>query len=292
MTNYKFVQADSELFAAYHAVYSGPDFDMCYDWNERLGDLRLCKDCYFLYRDSERIGGLTITSNTIGNPFLVAPFTERELFWNIIFKHMRGENQEGDINISRVHQVDTDVLLALGARKKWSQQRMNRPTDILDVKIVHPYELYNPKEKDIPEIVQVVYNSHVHDITAKTYGEPDISDVEKTIKRRFVSFSQTNTLHLSTVAKEKETSKIVGVCIAGIYPDSPNNFSTIHQVSVLPHYRRQGIAEMMMTNSISTAHSVSPVIGLGVLVGNPAENLYSKLGFLAAPSYAELTFKL
>jgi ribosomal protein S18 acetylase RimI-like enzyme len=292
MSNYEFVQADSEVFATYHAVYSDTDFDMCYDWNERLVNLRLCKDCYFLYRDGERVGGLTITLNTISNPFLITPFTDRELFWNIILKQMRAKNQEGNININRVHQVDVDVLLAYGARKKWSQQRMNRPTDILEIKTISPYELLNPSENDIPEIIQVVYNSHLHDITSQTYGKPNISDVEKEIKRRFVSFSHTNTLHLSVVAKEKETSKIVGVCIAGIYPDSPNKFSTIHQVSVVPYYRRQGIAEMMMTYSISAAYSLSPVIGLGVLVGNPAENLYRKLGFVAEPSFTDLTLKL
>lgn len=203
---------------------------------------------------------------------------------------MREKNQEGDININSVHQRDVDVLLACGARKKWSQQRMNRPTDKLEIKTVSPYELFNPKEIDIPEIIQVVYNSHVHDITSQTYGEPDISDVEKAIKRRFVSFSQTNTLHFSNVAKDKETSKIVGVCIAGIYPGSSNNFSTIHQVSVLPLYRREGIAKMMMAHTINTAHLVSPVIGLGVLVGNPSENLYRKLGFISQPSYTDLAY--
>lgn len=292
MLNYQLVQANSELFATYHAVYSDVEFDMCYDWNERVRNLQLCEDCYFLYRDGERIGGLTIKLNTISNPFLIAPFTDRELFWNVLLKQMRGKNQEGHININGVNQRDVDVLLACGATKKWSHQRMNRPTDILGIKTFPPYELINPREKDIPEIIQVVYNSHVHDITSKTYGEPNISYVENEIKRRLVSFSQTSTLNLSVVAIEKETSKIVGVCIAGIYPDSPNNFSTINQVSVLPQYRRQGVAEMMMTYSINTAHSVSPVIGLGVLVGNPAENLYRKLGFTAEPSFTDLIFKL
>jgi ribosomal protein S18 acetylase RimI-like enzyme len=292
MPIYKLVQANNELFATYYAVYSDADFDMCYDWNERLVGLRLCKDYYFLYRDKVIIGGLIITLNTISNPFLVAPFTDRELFWNIVLKQMGEITPEENININNLHQLDVDVLLACGASKKWSQQRMNRPTEILEVKNKPEYKLSVPSENDIPEIVQVVYSAHVHDFTAQTYGEPNYSDVKKAIERRFVSFSQTNTLHLSIVAKESETSKVVGVCIAGIYPDSPNNFSTIHQVSVLPCFRRQGIAEMMMTHTISIAHSVSPVIGLGVLVGNPAANLYRKLGFVAKSSFTDLVIKL
>lgn len=311
--HYKLEPADSELFAAYHAVYSNEEFDLCFAWEEQLAELRSCKDCYFLYRNGICIGGLTIGTDTISNPFLITPFSDRVLFWTIILKHLKIHTQKSNIHIqensihtqkSNVHsqesnihskqirQVDADVLISLGACKKWSQQSMYRPTDILEIETGYSYDLVCPTENDIPEIVQVVYQAHVHDITARTYGEPVVSDVEKAILRRFDSFSQTNSLHFGRVAKEKETQKMVGVCIAGIYPASSDNFSTIHQVSVLPAYRRQGIAENMMRSAISTAHTVSPVIGLSVLVGNPAENLYQKLGFTPRPSYSYLTINL
>jgi ribosomal protein S18 acetylase RimI-like enzyme len=290
--HYKLEPADSELFATYHAVYSNEEFDLCFAWDEQLAELRSCKNCYFLYRNSKCIGGLTIDSDSISNPFLIQPFSDRVLFWNIILKQLKMHIQENKIHISQLRQVDADVLISLGASKKWSQQRMYRPTDILEIETGFSYDLVCPAENDIPEIVQVVYQAHVHDITARTYGEPVVSDVEKAILRRFDAFSQTNTLHFGKVAKEKATQKIIGVCIAGIYPASPYNFSTIHQVSVLPAYRRQGIAENMMRAAISTAHSISPVIGLGVLAGNPAENLYQKLGFTPRPSFTYLTMHL
>lgn len=46
----------------------------------------------------------------------------------------------------------------------------------------------------------------------------------------------------------------------------------------------------MILNSINTAHMTSQVIGLGVLVGNPAELLYQKLGFFSGPAYFNLTY--
>ena len=289
---YKLEKADSELFATYHAIYSNEEFDLFFSWDEQLAELRTCKDCYFLYRNGICIGGLTIGTDSISNPFLIQPFTDRILFWTIFLKQLKMHVQESKIYFNQLRQVDTDVLISLGACKKWSQQRMYRPTDILETETGFSYDLDCPTEKDIPEIVQVVYQAHVHDITASTYGEPVFSEVENAILRRFDSFSQTNTLHFSRLAKEKETKKIVGVCIAGIYPASINNVSTIHQVSVLPAYRRQGIAENMMRVSISAAHSISPVIGLGVLVGNPAELLYQKLGFIPRPSFTYLTMHL
>ena len=47
----------------------------------------------------------------------------------------------------------------------------------------------------------------------------------------------------------------------------------------------------MMLNSIDKANSISPVITLGVMVGNPAELLYRKIGFLRGPEYSELHYE-
>jgi hypothetical protein len=46
----------------------------------------------------------------------------------------------------------------------------------------------------------------------------------------------------------------------------------------------------MIMNSINTAHVTASVIGLGVLVGNPAELLYQKLGFIKGPAYFNLIY--
>ncbi|GFZ30381.1 hypothetical protein CSC2_09070 [Clostridium zeae] len=135
-----------------------------------------------------------------------------------------------------------------------------------------------------------MYEAHLNGYTSTVYGKPNISEKEKEINRRFASFSETNTLHFGTIVKTKDRNKIIGACIAGIYPDSKNNFSTIYQVSVLPEYRRQGIAKAMILNSINNANKISPVIGLGVLVGNPAQILYQNLGFIKGPEYFSLAY--
>jgi len=92
---------------------------------------------------------------------------------------------------------------------------------------------------------------------------------------------------MGIVVKEKSTNRIVGVCIAGMYPDVPNSFSTIHQVAVHPVYQHKGIASAMIQHVVDAAHKRSPVIFLGVLIGNPAERLYRKLGFRRGPVYSD-----
>ena len=61
-------------------------------------------------------------------------------------------------------------------------------------------------------------------------------------------------------------------------------------MSVRPKYRKMGIAKAMILKSITEISSVSPVITLGVLCGNPAETLYREVGFVAGPSYSELIY--
>jgi ribosomal protein S18 acetylase RimI-like enzyme len=101
---------------------------------------------------------------------------------------------------------------------------------------------------------------------------------------------------MSNTVKSKDSNKIIGVCIAGIYPDSETystrNFATIHQVSVKPDYQRKGIAKAMMLKSISDASEVSPAMTLGVLTDSPAKKLYMEIGFRAGAIYYELHYQV
>jgi ribosomal protein S18 acetylase RimI-like enzyme len=292
MSEYTFRHANSKLFAAYHAIYSEADI-MCYDWNERLSDLISSESCYFLYEDSKPIGGLTIADNAIGSAFLVAPFCDRSLFWQLVLSYIKVGSSESEIKLNRMQKKDVEVLISHGATIKWSHQRMCRPTDIVETKPVDGFVLVEPGESDIPEIIQVVYSAHSNGYTTQVYGHPAITNIEEAINRRFGLFTKTNTWNQSVVAKRTNTNEIAGVCIAGIYPEDLSNcFATIHQVSVLPQFRGKGLAKAMMLHSIGVAHLVSPVVSLGVLIGNPAENLYRKLGFIAGPSFTDMVYEV
>ena len=97
-------------------------------------------------------------------------------------------------------------------------------------------------------------------------------------------------MDFGTIVKNREDHKIAAVCLAGIYPGACNDFSTIHQVSVLPQHRQKGVAEAMIRNTINTAWKRSPAISLGVMTGNPAKKLYSKIGFISGMEYNDYVF--
>ena len=168
---------------------------------------------------------------------------------------------------------------------------MLRPTAHCEVQLSRDFYFDSVKSMDLECMAKAVYAAHLHGYTASKAGAPDLQEMKTAVDRRLRAFSQTGTLHYGTVVKERLTDDIAGICLAGIYPDALNDFSTIHQVSVLPAYRRQGLARAMICKAIQAAHERSPVVTLGVMVGNPAELLYRELGFVAGKAYWNWTYR-
>lgn len=289
MSKYLFKQVKDDYFSIHYGIY-GTNIYMNYDWKELLEHFTPKGDGTFIFKNSVPIGGIIIHNNRFSSPFLIPPFCDIEEFWQTIINHSKKNSNNDILYFDNIPEIHSDAILSLGAAKRWAERRMYRPTEEYNIKLNDNFYFTTPQKNDMNEIIHVVHEAHLNGYTSTVYGKPVISDTEKEINRRFVLFSQTNTLHFGTIVKTKDTNKIIAVCIAGIYPDSTNNFSTINQVSVLPEYRKQGIAKAMIMNTINMAHIISPVIGLGVLVGNPAELLYQKLGFFYGPEYFNLTY--
>ncbi len=289
MDNYTILQTDYERFVIYHAVYSSSNQFLQYDWNERLSSLDTSHACHFIYENEIVVGGFTIVNDKVSNPFRIAHFIDLADYWTIIVEYARQVCNKDRLQFNEIPESDVSILVEhFFAKIDITQRRMIRPTDQIKYNLDDCFMFELLDKSDVPEIVETVFQAHSSGYTS-TFRKPDKKEIEKAILMRIEAFIQTKSLNMSVLVKSKCSSEIVGVCIAGIYPDSPNDFSTIHQVSVRSQYRRRGIAEAMILKSIEIAYEVSPVITLGVMVGNPAEKLYKKLGFIAGPSYSNLS---
>jgi ribosomal protein S18 acetylase RimI-like enzyme len=291
MTNYTFENADKGLFAVYQTLYSGADIEMWFDWNARLNDTKWSDDCYFLCCDGVKIGGIIMAPNLVMFPFLISPFCDRMLFWKLVLMQVKKLSTADEIQLKGMLQQETDVLMSFGAEVWRPRQIMCRPTDLFDYKIDDKFYLETPKESYIPEMAEVLYKSFLGGLAFKMFGEESIEQITQNIRVSFERYSQTNTLNQTVITKEKSTGKIAGACIAGINPKMVNLFAGIDDVFVLPEYCNQGLAEAMIKYSLSAAFSVTPVMKLHVIVGNSAEHLYRKLGFVAGPKFTDMKYK-
>ena len=286
----EYVRVDSNKFAIYHAIYADSNIFASFDWNEKVSYSKPNGDEYFVYRDKTIIGGFAQKDNMLSHPFVVPPFCDRNEYWQCVLQHALETSRTNEINLTEIPEVDTQALTqSFGAVSKWSKHIMLRPTEQFDSMLRENFYFSCLVEKDIPEIVEVIFQAHSTGYTS-TKWEPDTAKIKEAVERRFCLFGESNTLFMGNMVKCKTNEEIAGVCIAGVYPDSPNNFATIHQLSVKSEYRRKGIAKAMIQKSINDANSISPVITLGVLLGNPAEILYRETGFVPGPSYSELAY--
>lgn len=284
MAEYTVKKISDEKFSVCCAVYSMENVFLSYDWSERVADINPDNCGYMLLKDGIPIGGIVLHQNHIVSPFLVPPFSDKYEFWSELLKILGMQNK---LHFDFIPDTHREVLEKIGAKRKRGQFRMIRPTAKNNVILDSLFYFDMLKEADKKSIVSVVYQAHLHGYTSTVTGPPEISSVADALERRYRAFAETDTLGFSTIIKNRYTNEIAAVCIAGIYPDSLNNFSTIHQVSVLPEYRRKGFAQAMILNTINLASEKSPVITLGVMDGNPAKKLYTKLGFVAGCGYGD-----
>lgn len=282
----EFFRADKNKFAVFHTLYTDTNIFARFDWNERIESAKNCvsDSGYFIYNDSAILGGFSLKGNNVNYPFLVPPFCNKVMFWDIVIQYSLKECKQNELFFHEMPMTDMSILTKIfGAEIRWSKKIMQRPTESCTYNLDDGFCLNRLSKADENEIIEVIFQAHSNGYTS-TVWTTEIGEIKEAVERRFDLFTQTDTLHMSNIVKDKASQKIVGVCIAGIYPDSPNNFATIHQVSVRPEYQRKGIAKAMMLKAISDASFISPVMTLGVLEGNPAEALYHAIGFSAGPS--------
>lgn len=290
--NYQFIKADKDLFAVYQTIYSQADMEMWYDWSARLNDTKWSDDCYFIYCDDEKIGGAIIAPNLVMFPFLISPFCDRRLFWNLVLAHVKELSLEKEIQLKCIPEVDAHILTSYGVEIWRPRQIMCRPTDRIYYTLDEEFSMETPKESDIPEMAEALRKSFVGGIAYKKFGEDSIDDVTKSINNCFSLYTSTNTWNHTVIVKNKKSGIIVGGCIAGINPKMVNRFAFVDDIFVLPGYRGKGLAEAMLRYSISAAFTDTSAIKLHILIGNPAENLYRKTGFIPGPTFTDMKYMI
>jgi len=287
MPDYTFEKAGKDLFAVYQTIYSQADIEMWFSWEHRLNDTKGSNDCWFLCRGNEKLGGAVISRGLVMYAFLVPPFCDHHLFWQLALKRAK----KAEIELRGVLESEVGILESLGARKWRPRQIMCRPTDVLPYTLPEGFTLEIPTEDDIPEIAEVSLAAFTGTISYEMFGSGNLRDIKKDLKRNFAFYTETGTLDQSSVVRDVNR-RIVGVCDAGINPKMPLLFAGIADVFVLPEYRGQGLAGAMIKHAITQAHPKTPVMKLHVLTENPAASLYHKLGFVPGPVFTDMKYNV
>ncbi|MBO0992801.1 GNAT family N-acetyltransferase [Bacillus sp. SD088] len=282
MSKYKLEQAEKDLFAVYQVIYADADIEMWYDWNTRLNDTTFTDQCFWLIYNNEKIGGAIINNQTVMFPFLIAPFSDRTVFWKALSSCCN------DIrHINGVLQKDIDILLTLGYSIDVTRQVMCCPADAsITAKLPAGFTLQVlNKEFDRKKIAEVMMEGYKGGIDYKVYGTPDEDEVLKDVEYLLKVYQYRN---LSIVLLDEE-QEIAGLCIAGISKNMPLGFAEIGDMCVVPKHRNKRLAEYMLKYIRASASEHTKVVKLCVTVGNHAEALYRKVGFYPGPRFSNMS---
>ncbi|MDD5900853.1 MAG: GNAT family N-acetyltransferase [Lachnospiraceae bacterium] len=278
---FSLVQADKDLFAIYQTMYSKADIEMWYDWNRQLDDTKWTDQCFFVMLDGKKVGGVIITDHAISYPFLISPFCERVKFWSFILNHYQRDNIKG------VLAEDVRTLLMFDYKIETVNQVMCRPTDVLkfdlpDNFICRSFDMNIESD----EIGNVIINGYKGSICDEINGAATLKSAIDDVKNVLSIYSHKN---FSQIIAEKATNKIVAVCLAGIGENYTHNYVEIADICVLPEFRGIGLARYLIGRVITDSYGISPFVKLFLYVGNNAEYLYHKMGFISGPQFTNMT---
>ncbi|MFC7681748.1 GNAT family N-acetyltransferase [Paenibacillus sp. GCM10028914] len=283
MKQYSLEQAEKNLFAVHQVIYSNSDIEMWYDWNTRLDDTKFTDQCFWITCGDDRIGGVIKLNDTLMYPFLIPPFSDRELLWRILLNCCK------DIrNINGVLQDDVNILLSLGFKVNVIRQVMSCPTGGSKKSVIPDgFSFYLLDDSfDRTKFKNVMKEGYQGGIDYEIFGVPDDDKIIEDLSYLFQVYKHRN---LSIYVVNEQNQEIAGLCIAGISEKMPLGFAEIGELCVVPQYRNKGIAEFMINNIKDAANSCTEVVKLCVTVGNHAEILYKKVGFQAGDRFARMS---
>ena len=88
----------------------------------------------------------------------------------------------------------------------------------------------------------------------------------------------------STLIYEKKTNELIGACLISIWEEWPN----VYEIAVKPSFQNKGLAKNMLKRALTILKEQYPVLRLFVILGNDAEMIYHKMGFLAGVETTEM----
>jgi len=81
---------------------------------------------------------------------------------------------------------------------------------------------------------------------------------------------------------------LIGACLVSLWEGWPNVFD----IAVKPSYQNKGLGTMMLKRALSELKGSYPVLRLFVTIGNDAEMVYHKMGFLSGTETTKMVLKV
>ncbi|MBU5227244.1 GNAT family N-acetyltransferase [Clostridium senegalense] len=272
---YTLARAENQVFSKYYGIYYiNNSFEKSYDNVCSIIDRD--DNCFWIIKDGKKIGGVIIEPNYIEGLFLIPPCLDE----GIILKKLKKVLVEwSDISkpieasVVNLHQIE--FYKSIGFVRVESGRWMIRPTELFDITWENDFYVCSPNKENELEMGKVLYEAFENNEGLNfNYS---LEEYTSWVKEYFDDNLGKGILNkASTLVYDKHTKELVGLCYISIWKEWP----LISQIAVKPGYSGRGIGTNMIKKALTVLNEEYSAIRLYVDIGNNAEDLYYKLGFL------------
>ncbi|MFE6078427.1 GNAT family N-acetyltransferase [Paenibacillus sp. NPDC057886] len=281
-TAYSLVAANQTSYAKYFATYR-KNIWFRPSWASLQEMMLDASNCYWIYRDNKRVGAISLTSSELGSFFMIPPSTLTVDMVNFLKNYaIPNSGDQSKVEAYNVLAEHINVLKSAGFEVLDTRKCMIRPTEKLEHDLHADFISIKPKLVHLPSIVQVMNESYRGGM-----DEGNLDTYRNDVSYYFEHNRQDELLNASSVLVDKKTNEVVGFCLISMWEDMP----LVYDISVKPGFSNQGLGGYMLYKAISHLEGFSPTIRLFVTIGNKADYLYTKLGFLSGEESSHLVYR-
>lgn len=279
---YSIVRADWNDFSVYFAIYEVSDENIWFRKSFKQSCLILenCEECFWINKGNHRIGGVLLEPNYMNCLFLIPPYKEYDLIISKLKKLLLiWSDEKKRIIVGGAIPDKVKYFQRQGFMTGEARRCMIRPTEDYEVSWDDKYTLQSVTEKSLEEVSRLFTDSYIS-LNRIDY-EQHLKEVQY-----YYSSSRDNDLanKASILIYDRQTDELAGACLISIWEEWPN----VYDVAVRPAYQNQGLARNMIQRALTVLKQEYPVLRLFVTLGNDAEMLYHKMGFLSGVEWTEM----
>lgn len=282
---YALQRAPYLAFVNHWAVYRRLTEDFAQSFAGQGADLEGVPFCFWILREERPVGGAVLLPNNIGDLFLIPPYDDDfALMQAILPLLVHWSDDRKPIRAQGIADRHLPTFRRFGFRLEESRHWMIRPAAQLTTRWDPRFELRPLKPDDGPAIASLLESSFAGGIGH--YGSRDRQAHLASVLRFFEDYQADSVCGQASVAiMDEESDSLVAVCMVNEHKDLP----AIQFIAVAPDYRMHGLASNLLRRAITMLEPAYEWVKLVVTVGNPAEAIYHKMGFVAGDTLNSLS---
>lgn len=280
---YVIEKAGWKEFSVYFAVYEVFDANVWFrqSFDMYCSILKDCDECFWIKKNDCRIGGVLLEPNYMNCLFLEPPYNE----YDIIIAKLKSlllscSDKNKAIYVGGAKPDKVKYYQRLGFKAGESRICMIRPTEGFEVTWDDQYEIVSVTKESKIDINKLFVEAF-----RNTVDKRSLEEQNKAIEFYFDKNPENSLVNkASTLIYDKKTNELIGACLISIWEEWPN----VYDIAVKPSFQKNGLAKNMLKRALTILKDQYPVLRLFVTLGNDAEMVYHKMGFLAGTETTEM----